>query len=202
MGLDYVDIFYHHRPDPETPLEETMAALDHIVRSGRALYVGLSNYGPEDTRRAAELLRRLGTPCLVHQPSYSLLNRGIEAELLGTLEREGLGCVVFSPLAQGLLSDRYLDGIPAGSRASRPSTTLKPERLTPELLDRVRRLDLLARARGQKLAQMALAWVLRSPAVTSAIIGASQPGQVEEAVAALRHRTFAPGELEAIDAVL
>ena len=201
MGLDYVDIFYHHRPDAGTPLEETMGALDHLVRSGRALYVGLSNYGPEDTRRAVALLRALGTPCLVHQPSYSLLNRTIEGGLLDTLAQEGVGCVVFSPLAQGLLSDKYLDGIPSGSRASRDAS-LKPERITAELLERVRKLDGLARARGQKLAQMALAWALRHPAVTSAIIGASSPGQVEEAVAALRNRAFTAGELAAVDAIL
>ena len=201
MGLDYVDIFYHHRPDPGTPLEETMGALDHLVRSGRTLYVGLSRYSPDDTRRASALLRALGTPCLIHQPAYNMFNRTIEGELLDTLDQEGLGCAVFSPLAQGLLSDKYLAGIPAGSRASRPGSTLKPDRITPQL-DQVRALDRMARERGQKLAQMALAWVLRRPAVTSAIIGASSPGQVEEAVGALQNRVFADGELEAIDAIL
>jgi len=202
MGLDYVDIFYHHRPDPDTPLEETMGALDHLVRSGRALYVGLSNYKPEAFRRACAILRALGTPCLVHQPSYSLFNRWIEDGLLAALEAEGVGCAVFSPLFQGLLTDKYLGGIPAGSRATKAHGHLKPEGITPERLDKVRRLDALARERGQKLSQLALAWVLRQPAVTSAIIGASRPGHVEDAVAALGNRAFSAAELDTIETIL
>jgi len=202
LGLDYVDIFYHHRPDPATPLEETMGALDFIVRSGRALYAGISSYGPQETRRAAAILRNLGTPCLVHQPSCSLFDRWVEAELLAVLEEEGMGCVAFSPLYQGLLTDRYLHGIPPGSRAGRNQGGLRPEDLTPALMDKVRRLDLLARDRGQKLSQLALAWVLRHPVMTSAIIGASSPGQVEDAVAALAGPDLTDPELEAIEAIL
>jgi L-glyceraldehyde 3-phosphate reductase len=202
MGLDYVDVFYHHRPDPETPLEETMGALDHLVRSGRALYVGISNYPAEATRRACAILRALGTPCLVHQPSYSMFNRWVEDGLLDALGQEGVGCAVFSPLFQGLLTDKYLGGIPDGSRASKGRTRLTPEGITPERLEQVRRLDALARERGQKLAQMALAWVLRQPAVTTAIIGASRAGHVEDAVGALARRDFSPAELDAIEAIL
>ena len=202
MGLDYVDIFYHHRPDPETPLEETMGALDSIVRSGRALYAGISMYPPDLTRRAAEILRSLGTPCLIHQPNYSLLDRWIEDGLLEVLTDEGVGCIVFSPLAQGLLTDRYLEGIPAGSRAARDDSYLSRNAVTEKLVDTVRRLNDVAAARGQTMAQMAVAWVLRLSGVTSALIGASRPGQIEEAVAALDRLEFGVDELETIDAVL
>jgi L-glyceraldehyde 3-phosphate reductase len=202
MGLEYVDIFYHHRPDPATPLEETMGALDYIVRSGRALYAGISSYGPEEARRAAAILRSLGTPCLIHQPSYSLFDRWVEEGLLEVLDEEGMGCIVFSPLCQGLLTDKYLRGIPEGSRATRPHSAFTAGDITPDQLDRVARLDELARERGQKLSQMALSWVLRHPGVTSAIIGASRPGHVEDAVGALARRDFTDAELEAIEAIL
>src|SRR6266567_4735913 len=174
MELDYVDIFYSHRPDPETPLEETMGALDHIVRSGKALYIGISSYTADRTREAAQILRALGTPCLIHQPRYSMFDRWIEGGLLNTLREEGIGCIVFSPLAQGLLTDKYLNGIPADSRAGKPHGFLKREQVTDDKLAKVRRLQGLAQARGQTLAQMALAWVLRHPEVTSALIGASR----------------------------
>ena len=202
MGLGYVDIFYHHRPDPETPLEETMGALDYIVRSGRALYVGISSYQPAETRRAAELLRKLGTPCLIHQPSYNMFNRWIEQGLLDVLDEAGLGCIVFSPLAQGLLTDRYLEGIPGDSRAAKPHGFLKPAQITAEKLGRVRRLNEVARGRGQTLAEMAIAWVLRRATVTSALIGASKVSQIEDAVGALRKLEFAAEELKAIEAIL
>jgi len=202
LGLPYVDIFYSHRLDPETPLEETMGALDQAVRSGKALYAGISSYGPEETRRAAEILRRLGTPCLIHQPKYSLFVRWVEDGLLDVLGEEGIGCIAFSPLAQGLLTDKYLAGIPAGSRASKPHGFLRPEQITDEKLDKARRLDTLAQARGQTLAQMALAWVLRQPQMTSALIGASRVSQIEDAVAALGNLAFAGEELAAIEDVL
>jgi len=201
MGLDYVDIFYHHRPDPETPLEETMGALDYIVRSGRALYVGISSYKPAETRRAAEILRALGTPCLIHQPRYSMFNREVEQGLLRTLETEGIGCIVFSPLAQGVLTDKYLHGIPEGSRAARRHF-LTPEQITKEKLTKVRALNKLAKQRGQTLAQMAVMWTLRHSAVTSAIIGASRPGHIDDAVAGLKNRQFSAAELKKIDAIL
>ena len=202
MGLDYVDIFYHHRPDPETPLEETMGALDFIVRSGRALYAGISMYPPELTRRAVEILRSLGTPCLIHQPNYSLLDRWIEAGLLEVLVEEGVGCIVFSPLAQGLLTDRYLDGIPDGSRAARDDSYLSKAEVTDGLVSTVRRLSEIASARGQTMAQLAIAWVLRRPGVTSALIGASRPSQVEDAVGALENVALSDDELAAIDQIL
>ena len=202
MGLDYVDIFYHHRPDPETPLEETMGALDQIVRSGKALYVGISSYAAEQTRQAVQVLRELGTPCLIHQPSYSMFNRWIEDGLLDVLAEEGIGCIVFSPLAQGLLTDRYLEGIPADSRAGKPHGFLRPAHVTEEELARVRRLNEMARARGQTLAQMALAWVLRHPGMTSALVGASRVSQIEDSVAALNNLGFAEEELRAIDDIL
>jgi L-glyceraldehyde 3-phosphate reductase len=202
LGLDYVDIFYHHRPDPETPLEETMAALDHIVRQGKALYAGISSYKPEQTRQAARILRELGTPCLIHQPSYSMFNRWIEDGLLTVLEEEGIGCIVFSPLAQGVLTDRYLNGIPKDSRAAKPYSFLKPEQVTQEKLAKVRKLNEIARARGQSLAQMAIAWVLRHTAVTSALIGASKVSQIEDAVAALKNIAFTGEELQSIDRIL
>jgi L-glyceraldehyde 3-phosphate reductase len=198
LGLDYVDVFYSHRPDPDTPLEETMGALDAVVRQGKALYVGISSYSPERTRAAAALLAELGTPLLIHQPSYSLLNRWIEPELLPTLGELGVGCIGFSPLAQGLLTDRYLDGIPAGSRASRPSS-LAPESLTEERLAPVRALNEIAAGRGQTLAQLALAWTLRDPRMTSTLVGASTVEQLEANVRALDRLDFAPDELAEID---
>ncbi len=198
MGLDYVDIFYSHRFDPDTPLEETMGALADAVRQGKALYVGISSYSAERTVEAAAILRSLGTPLLIHQPSYSLLNRWIEPELLDTLEAEGIGCICFSPLAQGMLTTKYLDGIPEGSRASRDDS-LSPDLLTDATLDKVRGLNEIASRRGQTLAQMALAWTLRDPRVTSALIGASSVAQLEENVAALDPLDFTEEELEEID---
>ncbi len=202
MGLEYVDIFYSHRPDPETPLEETMGALASAVRAGKALYVGLSRYSPEDTVRAAKILRDLGTPCLIHQTRYHLLERTDEHGLLDTLAQEGIGCIVFSPLAQGLLTDRYLSGLPEDSRAVKSGVFLKPDQITPEKLEKVRALNRLAQARGQSLAQMALAWVLRRPEVTSVLVGASRPEQIADSVGALTHPTFSAEELAAIDAVI
>jgi L-glyceraldehyde 3-phosphate reductase len=202
MGLEYVDIFYHHRPDPETPMEETMAALDYIVRSGKALYVGISSYTPEQTRRASEILRGFGTPCLIHQPSYSMFNRWIEDGLLDVLDEEGIGCIVFSPLAQGLLTDRYLSGIPADSRAAKPHGYLKSAQVTEEKLAKVRELNQMAQVRGQTLAQMALAWVLRHAGMTSALVGVSRVHQIEDNVAALDNLEFTAQELEAIDGIL
>lgn len=203
MGVDYVDIFYHHRPDPETPLEETMGALDYIVRSGRALYAGISNYPHERAAQAIQILRDLGTPCLIEQPTYNMFNRWVEEHLLDTLATEGVGCIVFSPLAQGMLTSRYLGGdIPADSRAARPTGTLRTSAITPERLSRIERLNEVAQARGQSLAQLALAWVLRQPAVTSALVGASKVSQIEENVAALSNLAFSDEELQRIDAIL
>lgn len=202
MGLDYVDIFYHHRPDPETSLEETMGALDYIVRSGKALYAGISNYDAEQTRKAAEILHSLGTPCLIHQPNYSMLDRWIEGSLLDVLDEQGIGCIVFSPLAQGMLTSRYLEGVPADSRAARSQAYLSREDVKPEIVVRVRKLDEIARQRGQTMAQMALAWVLRQPAVTSALVGASKPQQIEDSIGALDHLEFSTAELEEIDSIL
>jgi len=202
LGLDYVDIFYHHRPDPETPLDETMAALAHIVSSGRALYVGLSNYPADLLRRAVALLRELGTPCVIDQPRYSLLDRHIEPEILPALAEEGIGCIAFSPLAQGILTDRYVKGdIPEDSRAARGGF-LKPEQITPERLDAVRRLNDIAQARGLTLARMALAWVLRHDAMTSVLIGASRPSQVLDAVAATQAAPFEAEVLAEIDRIV
>ncbi len=199
MGLDYVDIFYSHRPDPDTPLEETMGALDSAVRQGKALYVGVSSYNSRRTREAAAILRRLGTPCLIHQPSYSMINRWIEVDgLLDTLEQEGVGAIVFSPLAQGLLTDKYLNGIPEGSRAT-ASRFFNKAMLAPKNIERARELDAIAQRRGQTLAQMALAWTLRDKRVTSALIGASSPEQVTDSVKALDHLSFAAEELREID---
>ena len=199
MGLPYVDIFYSHRVDPDTPLEETMGALDTAVRQGRALYAGISSYSPQRTRQAAEILRGLGTPLLIHQPSYSMLNRWIEEDgLLEVLEEEGVGCIVFSPLAQGLLTDRYLDGVPEGSRASRPGT-MDRDQLSEETLAKVRALNELAGRRGQSLAQLAVAWTLRDPRVTSALLGASSVAQLEANVAALDNLSFGADELAEID---
>lgn len=201
LGLDYVDIFYSHRFDPETPLEETMGALDRAVRSGRALYAGISSYKPEQTRKAAAILRELGTPCLIHQPSYSLLNRWVEDGLLEALDKEGLGCIAFSPLAQGLLTNRYLEGIPEDSRAAKPHGFLKREQVTAERLQTVRRLGEVAAARGQTLAQMSLAWVLRHPGMTSALVGASRMSQIRDSVGALAHLAFTAEELARIDTI-
>ena len=202
MGLEYVDIFYSHRPDPETPLEETMGALAHAVRSGKALYAGLSNYQPADTARAAKLLRELGTPCLIHQPRYSMLDRWVEPQLLATLEQEGIGAVVFSPLAKGLLTDRYFKGVPADSRASRDTRFLRPDHITDAVLVKTKKLNDLAQSRGQTLAQMALAWVLRHKAVTSALIGASRVSQVDDCVGATRNLNFTGEELAGIEKIL
>jgi L-glyceraldehyde 3-phosphate reductase len=202
MGLDYVDIFYHHRPDPETPLEETMQALDFIVRSGRALYVGISNYPADKTREASNILKSLGTPCLIHQPKYSMFERWVEDGLLATLKEEGIGCIAFSPLAQGLLTDKYLGGIPEGSRASKAHGFLRPAHITDEKLSKVRKLNEIAQARGQTLAQMALAWVLRHEAMTSVLIGASKISQIEDAVGTLQHLDFTSAEIEQIEAIL
>lgn len=202
MGLDYVDIFYSHRPDPDTPLEETMGALDSAVRAGKALYVGISSYNPEQTERAAQILRELGTPCLIHQPSYNMFNRWVEDGLLDVLVEEGIGCIVFSPLAQGQLTDRYLNGIPAGARATKTERVwLTPDDVKKNL-PKARKLNELAKARGQSLAQMALAWVLRKPAVTSALIGASSVQQLEDNLGALKNLKFSDEELQAIEKVL
>jgi L-glyceraldehyde 3-phosphate reductase len=199
MGLDYVDIFYSHRPDPTTPLEETMGALDTAVRSGRALYAGISSYSPEDTAKAAAILAGLGTPLLIHQPSYSMLNRWIETEgLLDTLEEVGAGCIAFSPLAQGMLTGKYLDGIPEGSRASQDKS-LSTDLLTDEALGHIRALNEIAEARGQSLSQLALAWALRDPRVTSVLIGASSPHQLDQNLGALENLSFTDDELAAID---
>jgi len=198
-GLDYVDIFYSHRVDPQTPLEETMGALASAVRQGKALYVGISSYNSARTAEAAAILKSLGTPCLIHQPSYSMLNRWIEADkLLDTLEKQGIGCIAFSPLAQGMLTSKYLEGVPAGSRAT-AGKTLKQEFLREETIERIRSLNDIARQRGQSLAQMAIAWVLRDRRVTSALIGASRPEQIRELAGALANTSFTNEELAAID---
>lgn len=203
MGLDYVDIFYHHRPDPDTPLEETMQALDFAVRSGRAMYAGISNYPADKAREAAKMLRELGTPCLIHQPSYSMFNRWVEDGLLQTLKEEGVGCIAFSPLAQGLLTDKYLGGnIPEGSRASKAHGFLKPANITDDKLDKVKKLNDMAKSRGQTLAQMALAWVLRHETMTSVLIGASKVSQIDDAVGALNKLDFSSDELQKIEGVL
>ncbi|MGQ4590642.1 L-glyceraldehyde 3-phosphate reductase [Raoultella ornithinolytica] len=202
MGLEYVDIFYHHCPDPETPLQETMRALDHLVRQGKALYVGLSNYPLEQAAEAVRILNDLGTPCLIHQPKYSMLERWVEDGLLDFLQTEGVGSIAFSPLAGGQLTDRYLQGIPADSRAASGSRFLQAEQLTEAKLEKVRQLNALAAARGQKLSQMALAWVLREEKVTSVLIGASKTTQLDDAVGMLANRHFGTEECAAIDAIL
>jgi L-glyceraldehyde 3-phosphate reductase len=202
MGLDYVDIFYHHRPDPDTPLEETMQALDHVVRSGKALYVGISNYPADKTAEAARMLRQLGTPCLIHQPAYSMFNRWVEDGLLQTLKEEGVGCIAFSPLAQGLLTDRYLGGIPEGSRASKEHGFLKPAHITDDKIEKVKKLNEMAKKRGQTLAQMSLAWVLRHDTMTSVLIGASKVSQIEDAVGTLNNLNFSTQELDQIENIL
>jgi L-glyceraldehyde 3-phosphate reductase len=202
MGIDYVDIFYSHRFDPETPLEETMGALDSAVRQGKALYVGISSYSPEKTREAAQILREMGTPCLIHQPSYNMFGRWVEDGLLDVLTEEGIGCIAFSPLAQGQLTDRYLNGIPAGARATKTERVwLTPDDVKANL-PKAKKLNELAKARGQSLAQMALAWVLRKPVVTSALIGASSVKQLEDNLAALNNLKFSEEELQAIEKIL
>ncbi len=199
MGLEYVDIFYSHRFDPDTPLEETMGALHQAVRQGKALYVGISSYSAKKTKEASEILKELGTPCLIHQPSYSMLNRWVEEGLLDTLEKEGIGCIAFSPLAQGMLSEKYLNGIPESSRAANEKGFLSKKLLTKENLEHISALNEIAKERGQSLVQMALSWVLRDQRVTSALIGASSPSQIEENVAALRNVEFSKEELSRID---
>ncbi|RXK81202.1 L-glyceraldehyde 3-phosphate reductase [Filimonas effusa] len=202
LGLEYVDIFYHHRPDPETPLEETMQALDLIVRQGKALYAGISNYRPEQAAKAIQILRELGTPCVIHQPKYSMFERWVEDGLLDLLGKEGVGCIPFSPLAQGLLTDKYLDGIPTDSRVARSGVFLKESHITPEKVAKVRQLNELAQRRGQRLSHMALAWILRDSRVTSVLIGASKPAQVTDSIAALQHTSFTDEELAAINRIL
>lgn len=202
MGLDYVDIFYHHRPDPETPIEETMMALDHVVRQGKALYVGISNYGVEETQQAISVLKELDTPLLIHQPAYSMLNRWVEDGLTDLLQEEGAGAIAFVPLAQGLLTSRYLNGIPNDSRALKPNSFLNEGDVSEEVLQKVSKLNGIAEERGQSLAQMALAWVLRGGKITSALIGASKVSQIEENVAALQNLEFSEDELKLIDVIL
>jgi L-glyceraldehyde 3-phosphate reductase len=202
MGLDYVDIFYSHRPDPNTPLEETMMALDQIVRQGKALYIGISSYSAEQTSEAIKILKSLGTPLLIHQPSYSMFNRWIEDDLQDVLEENGVGSIAFCPLAQGLLTNKYLNGVPSDSRAAKPTGALNEEQVTKEAVEKVHKLNLLAAERGQSLAQMALAWVLRGGKVTSALIGASRVSQIEENVKALDNLEFTEAELQAIEAIL
>lgn len=202
MGLEYVDIFYHHRPDPETPLEETMGALADIVRQGKALYVGISNYGEQEARKALLLLKQMGAPCLIEQPRYNMFERGPEEGLFATLKENGVGCICYSPLAQGALTDRYLKGIPQGSRAARQGTTVSGRYLSEEKLEQVKQLNDLALERGQTLAEMALAWVLREKAVTSVLVGASSVKQLEDSAACLKNLTFTQEELKKIDSIL
>ncbi len=202
MGLDYVDIFYHHRFDQDTPLEETMMALDHIVRQGKALYVGLSNYSAEQTEEAVAILRKLGTPCLIHQPRYSMLDRHVEESLLDVLDKHGIGCIAYSPLAQGMLTDRYLKGIPEDSRAGKSTGFLKKEDIKPDILQRILKLNDVARERGQSLAQMAIVWLLKDPRVTSVLVGASSIQQLENNLQALDHKHFEQAELDKINQLL
>jgi L-glyceraldehyde 3-phosphate reductase len=202
MKLDYVDIFYHHRPDPDTPLEETMATLDLVVRQGKALYVGLSNYKPEEAAKAIGILRQLGTPCLIHQPKYSMFERWVEKGLLDLLEQEGVGCIPFSPLAQGLLTNKYLKGIPEDSRAHKPHGFLKEEQVTPEVLGKIQKLNEVAMKRDQTLAQMALAWILRDKRITSVLIGVSKPEQVTDSLQCFRNTWFSEEELRQIEEIL
>ena len=202
MRVDYVDVFYHHRPDPDTPIEETMGALDRIVRSGKALYAGISNYGPLEARAAIRELKRLGTPCLIHQPSYSMLNRWIEGGLTQVLKEEKVGCICFAPLQNGLLTGKYLNGIPADSRMARDGRYLRPDALTEERLDTIRALQAVAEARGQKLHHLALQWVLRDETVTSALIGASRPEQILDNVQIVSAPPLTEEELNRIDAIL
>lgn len=202
MGLDYTDIFYHHRPDPLTPLEETMSALDLIVRQGKALYIGLSNYRPEEAAQAFDILNRLGTPCLIHQPKYSMFERWVEDGLLDLLEKEGVGCIPFSPLAQGLLTDKYLNGIPEDSRIATSGKFLNASHITPDKIEKISRLNAVAEKRGQKLAHMALAWLLKDPRVTSVLIGASKPEQIIDSMKALENTAFSQEELAEINTIL
>ncbi len=202
MGLDYVDIYYSHRPDPDTPMEETMMALDQAVRQGKALYVGISSYSAQQTRQAAEILHQLGSPCLIHQPRYSMLDRWVEDDLLDTLETLGIGCIAFSPLKQGILTDRYLKGLPADSRAGKPTGTLGQEHLTPDTMEKVEKLNLIAGRRGQSLAQMAIAWLLKDERVTSVLTGASSMAQLDNNLRALDNLQFSPEELQEINAII
>lgn len=202
MGLEYVDIFYHHRPDPDTPLEETMNALDQIVRQGKALYVGISQYSAGETGRAAAILKRLGTPFIIHQPRYNMFDRWVENGLLDTLEREGMGSIVFSPLAQGVLTKKYINGIPSDSRAAREGGYLDKNSITPTVVDKVQRLNSLAEKRGQSLAQMAIAWLLKDKRVTSVLIGVSRPSQLQENLDGLEHLKFTEAELNEIESIL
>ncbi|WPU94742.1 L-glyceraldehyde 3-phosphate reductase [Mucilaginibacter sabulilitoris] len=202
MRLDYVDIFYHHRPDPETPLEESMAALDHLVRQGKALYAGISNYPADQAAKAIEILKFLGTPCLIHQPKYSMFERWVEQNLLDVLETSGVGCIPFSPLAQGLLTNKYLKGIPADSRAAKPSGFLQQDQVTEERLKQIKKLNDLAEYRGQTLAQMALVWLLKDRRVTSVLIGASRPDQLQDSLRCLRNLQFSSEELLTIEMIL
>lgn len=202
MGLEYVDIFYSHRPDPETPIEETMGALHSIVQQGKALYVGLSNYTAEQTQEAVAVLKSLGTPCLIHQPKYSMFERWVENGLLDVLEANGIGCIPFSPLAQGLLTDRYLNGIPAGSRASKPSGFLQENEVSEEKITKIRQLNSLAQERGQSLAQMALAWILKDKRITTVLIGASSVAQLDNNLDTLKNVSFTTTELEKIENIL
>lgn len=202
MNLDYVDIFYHHRPDPETPLEETMSALDLIVRQGKALYVGISNYRPEEAAKAFKILKDLGTPCLIHQPKYSMFERWVEDGLLDLLGQEGVGCIPFSPLAQGLLTDKYLGGIPEDSRVATSGKFLNESHITPEKIEKVAKLNQLAMQRGQKLAHMALAWLLKDKRVTSVLIGSSKPEQIVDSIKALQNTTFSDEEISTINNIL
>lgn len=204
MRLEYVDIFYHHRPDPDTPLEETMSALDLIVRQGKALYVGISSYQPDETKKAVDILKQLGTPCLIHQPKYSMFERWIENGLLDVLEAEGLGCIPFSPLAQGLLTNKYLNGIPENSRAARHlgNGAMEEDQITDDKIGKIRQLNEVAKERGQSLAQMALAWVVKDPRITTVLIGVSRPDQVTDSIRCLENYSFSPAELEKINSIL
>lgn len=202
MGLDYVDIFYHHRPDPDTPLEETMSALDLIVRQGKALYAGISNYQAEEAQEAIDILKRLGTPCLIHQPKYSMFERWVEGGLLDVLEKEGVGCIPFSPLAQGLLTNKYLNGIPEDSRAAKSTGFLQENQVTPQAIEKAKALNQIALQRNQTLAQMALSWLLKDPRVTSVLIGASKPEQLADSLKSLDNTSFSDDELNKIEAIL
>ncbi|PCI09552.1 MAG: L-glyceraldehyde 3-phosphate reductase [Flavobacteriaceae bacterium] len=202
MGLDYVDIFYHHRPDPDTPLEETMGALDQIVRSGKALYVGISQYNAADTKKASEILKDLGTPCLIHQPRYNMFDRWVEKDLLSTLNSEGIGAIAFSPLQQGILTDKYLNGLPSDSRAVKDGRYLKTDSITPEVLKKVKSLNEIANNRGQSLAQMAVVWILRNPEITTVLVGVSKTEQLLDNIKALDNLEFSSDELNAIEMIL
>lgn len=202
MGLDYVDIYYHHRPDPNTPLEESMGALQHIVQQGKALYVGLSNYNAEDSLKASKILRDLGTPCLIHQPRYNMMDRWVENGLLDVIDQEGIGCIPFSPLEQGILTNRYLNGIPKNSRAGGNSIFLNKDKITPELIYKIQKLNIIAERRGQSLAQMAVAWLLKDKRVTSVLVGVSSVEQLMDNLKAAENTRFASGELKEIDSIL